>query len=57
MTPKWLDEKHHGKLGMNDRLLNVNDVQPSPEEKLGHFRDDPNLILSDHRDDIEILFL
>jgi hypothetical protein len=55
MALQWLDEKHHGELGMDDRLFNVDDVQTSLEEKLRHLRDNPNLVLSDHRDDIEIL--
>jgi hypothetical protein len=52
-----LDEEDHGELGMDDRLLDVDDVQASLEEKLRHLRDNSNLILSDHRDDIEIFFL
>jgi hypothetical protein len=52
-----LDEEHHGELGMDDRLLNIHDVQALFKEQSGHFRDDTNLIFSDHRDDIRILFL
>jgi hypothetical protein len=54
--PEWLDEKDHGELGMNDRLLNIHDVQVLFKEELSHFRNDPNLIFSDHRDDIKIFF-
>jgi hypothetical protein len=49
-----LDKKDHGELGMNDRLLNIDDVQVLFKEQLGHFRNDPNLIFSNHRDDIKI---
>jgi hypothetical protein len=55
--PEWLDEEYHGELGMDDRLLNIYDVQALFKEHLGHFRDNPNLIFSNHRDDIKILFL
>jgi hypothetical protein len=55
MRIDWLNEEDHGELGMDDRLLNVDDVQTLLIDKLCHFRDNPNLILSDHRDDIEIL--
>jgi hypothetical protein len=51
-----LDEKDHCELGMNHRLFNVDDVKPFLKEKLGYFRDDPNPIFSNHRDDIEIFF-
>jgi hypothetical protein len=37
LTPKRLEEENHGELGMNDRLFNVNDIQPFSKEKLGHF--------------------
>ena len=52
-----LDEEDHGELGVNDRLLNIDDVQSLLKEQLCHFRDNTDLILSDHRDDIRILFL
>jgi hypothetical protein len=45
---KGLDEEDHGELGMNDRLLNIDDVQPLLKEQPGDFRNYPNLILSDH---------
>jgi hypothetical protein len=55
--PEWLDEEYHSELGMNDRLLDIHDVQALFEEKLSHFRDNPYLIFSDYRDDIKILSL
>jgi hypothetical protein len=45
---EWLDEKHHGELGMNDRLLNIYDIQTSLKKQLGNFRDNPNLIFANH---------
>ena len=57
MGSKGLDEKDHRKLRMDHRLLNVDDVKAVLEEKPGHFRDNTNLILSDHRDDIKVLLL
>jgi len=49
-----LDEKDHRELGMNDRLFNVDNVKLFLKEKLGHFRDDPNPIFPNHRNDVEI---
>ncbi len=54
---KWLEEKNHGELGVDDRLLNVDDVQSLFREELGDLRDNPDFVFSNHRDDIEILFL
>ena len=51
---EWPDEKHHGELRMDDRLLNIHDVQILLKKELGHFRDNSDLIVSYHRDDIEI---
>jgi len=53
---EWSDEEHHGELGMDDRLLNIHDVQPLLKEQLGHFRDNTNLIFSDHRDNVRVSF-
>jgi hypothetical protein len=43
-----LDEEDHGELGVNDRLFNIDDVQPLLKEQLGHFRNNTDLIFSDH---------
>jgi hypothetical protein len=43
-----LDEKHHGELGMNDRLLNIHDIQILLKEQLGNFRDNSDLILPNY---------
>jgi hypothetical protein len=37
LTPKRLEEQNHGELGMNNRLLNINDVHSFSKEKLGYF--------------------
>jgi len=34
---EWLDKKHHGELGMNDRLLDIYDIQALLKEQLGNF--------------------
>jgi len=57
MGPEWLDEEYHGELRVNDRLLNIHDVQALFQQKLGHLRDNPDLIFPDHRDDIRIFTL
>jgi hypothetical protein len=57
MRLEWLDEKDHGELGMNDRLFNIDDVQSLLKEQPGDFRNNPNLILSDYRDDIKVLLI
>jgi hypothetical protein len=55
--PHGLDQEDHGELGVNDRLLDINNIESLFEKKLRHLRDDSNSILSDHRDNIKILLL
>jgi hypothetical protein len=57
MMAEGLDEKHHGELGMNDRLLNIDNIQTLFEKQLCHLRNNTDLIFSNHRDDIKILSL
>jgi hypothetical protein len=52
-----LNEENHGKQRMDDGLLDIDDVKPFSKEKLCDFRDDSNPVLSNDRQDIEILFL
>ena len=52
-----MDEKDHGELGMNDRLLNIYDIQTLLKEQLGNFRDNSNLILSNHGNDKKVFLL
>jgi hypothetical protein len=49
-----LEQKNHGELGMDDRLFDIDDVQTFFEDQLGYLRDNPDLVFSDHRDNVEI---